>query len=174
MTTTLKFFPNKSNKVDENYLPPHYDDLSIKSGYLPSYEETFTSSDIPLYSKLISTLYQMGPKSYVVVDPTVYDLEKLSIELAINNDTKLTLFKFYLDDTTDTTKISIDINNDTIITTKDLVLLGFSDIDIKFDGIQNMKENCTVYSFQIVDGKYIGSCLHYKWSILLKTNKSFS
>ncbi len=168
MTTLLKMF---CNKYDADHLPPHYDDLSIKADCLPSYDETITFSkyQIPenstIYSKLIDTLYKMGPKSYIkvdpnVFDPNVFDLEKLAIELAINNHTKLTLFKFYQDFKTNTTKISININNKTIVTTKDLVILGFSDIDITIDGKQNMKHPCNIYAFQIANGKYIASCLH--------------
>jgi hypothetical protein len=191
MTTILKFFRIKSNKFDANYLPPHYDDLSIKSGYLPSYDETISYNmldnpekcDIPSlsiksnfksttstkYSKLIDTLYKMGPKSYIVVDPNVYELEKLAVELAINNHTELTLFEFYRYYISDTNIVSININNKTTTTTKDFVILGFNDIDIKFDGKQNMKQKCTCYSFQIINGKYIASCLHSQQSILLKT-----
>jgi hypothetical protein len=110
----------------------------------------------------------MGKKSYIVIDPTIYDLEKLTKELANNNHTNLTLFKFYRDNTSDTTKISININGKIITTVKDLVLLGFSDIDIKFNGKQNMKQKCTMYSFQIMNGKYFASCLHSQQSILLK------
>ena len=183
MSSLLKFFRIKSYKFDADYLPPHYDDLSIKSDCLPSYDETITFSKYQIpekntinpklsstkYSKLIDTLYKMGPKSYIVVDPTVYDLEMLAIELANNNHTKLTLFNFYRYYNTDTNKISININNKTTTTTKDLVVLGFSDIDIEINGKQNLKLPCTVYSFQINNGKYYASCLHSQSSMLLKT-----
>ncbi len=193
MTKFLKFFGIKSNKFkfDPDNLPPHYDDLSIRSGCLPSYEEIITFSkfqipekgdDIPSssiksdfnttkstqYSKLIDKLYKMGPKSYIVVDPDVYDLEKLAVELAINNHTQLTLFNFYRYYKLDTNLVSININNKTTTTTKDLVVLGFNNIDIEINGKKNLKELCTVYNFQINNGKYDAACLKSRWCFLLK------
>ena len=176
MTKILKFFHIKSDNFDDEYLPlpPHYDDLSIKTECLPSYDEIFTLNTLNLnstiYSQVIDKLYKMGPKSYIVIDSSIYDLKKLTAELAINNHNKLTLFNFIRYFKDDARNMQIVINNTKYNTTKNFIVLGFNNIDIQIDGKVNTKQECTLYTFQINNGKYFASCLSSKHNYLENNN----
>jgi superfamily II DNA helicase RecQ len=110
-------------KFNPDYLPPHYDDLSIKSGSLPSYDETITFSkyqipekcdDIPSssiksnfkstkstkHSKLIDKLYTMGQKSYIIIDMSKVNFKELLLEIA-KNHSSLAVYQFVTNEKND-------------------------------------------------------------------------